>query len=306
MPRKSKGADAARVSQDVNDTRDLIKAHKKRAKELLRKAGLDIRAVRHDVSALKKVGLVSKRVNAQSYIPTKYMLKKIERNRDVLSGDVIAIAAPKKVREKYTSKGIFEQRGSTLIVPREYKQQKTHITRGLVEISRELKQGEEIRLILPFKATDMENVANRLLADPTLDGMKRPDELFGFRLFGHNMNTFGFPNVQEFADYILTHYAHLFSGKSGREGVKHFEMFRFKSNRSTMNESDENKRIYSPRKVNAKGRNSYDHISEQRKRRDAARKAKAREKESQEERQKRLDYQRRYQAIKKRNEFYDE
>jgi hypothetical protein len=45
------------------------------------------------------------------------MLKKIEQNADVLRGEMVAVKAPKKVREKYTHKGIFEQRGSTSLFP---------------------------------------------------------------------------------------------------------------------------------------------------------------------------------------------
>lgn len=281
-----------------------IKQAKAKAKELLKKAGRDVRSVRHDVAALKKSGLVSKRVDVRHYIPTKYMLRKIEKNRDVLSGEMIAVRAPRKVRDQYVHKGIFEQRGSTLIVPREYKNQRTRINRGLVEISRELRMGEETRLILPFKATDMEGIAKGLLSDPTLNGMKRPDELFGFRLFGHNMATIGFPDVQEFANYILTHYAHLFSGKNGREGVKHFEMFRFKSRNSQMTPGPEDERQYTPR-PRKKGPQK-DFIIRKRLQRDAARKAKTRERENPEQRKRRLEEQRLRQARLRQRKWEDE
>jgi hypothetical protein len=302
MPRTKKGAGNGPSSQDVKDTKILIREAKKKAKALLKKAGKDVRTVRHEVSELKKAGLVSKRVNVRSYLPSKYMLRKIQQNADVLRGEMIAVPAPKKVREKYTRKGIFEQRGSTLIVPREYANQKTRINRGLVEISRNLRMGEEVRLILPFKATDMEGIANKLLADPTLNGMKQPDELFGFRLFGHNMATIGFPSVEEFASYILTKYQHLFSGKDGREGVKHFEMFRFKSRDSQMKEGPETERVYTPRKHKGPQK---DFIVKKRLQRDAARKAKKRAKETPAEHKARLEYQRRYQAIKRQRNWED-
>lgn len=306
MPRTKKSAGKGDPSQGLVNTKSAIAEAKKKARALLKKAGTDVRAVRHDVSKLKKAGLVSKRVNAASYIPTKYMLKKIERNRDVLRGEMIAVPAPKKVREKYTHKGIFEQRGSTLIVPRDYVNQRTRISRGLVEISRDLRMGEEVRLILPFKAADMEGVARGLLSDPTLNGMKRPDELFGFRLFGHNMNTIGFPDVEEFANYILTNYAHLFSGKNGREGVKHFEMFRFKSRNSQLSESPEEGRKYTPRPIDRRGNTKRDFVINKRRERDAARKAKARAKETPAERQKRLDEQRRRQARLRQQKWEDQ
>lgn len=306
MPRVKKGAGRRRASQGLKDVKTTIADAKKRARELLKKAGRDVRSVRHDVSELKKSGLVAKRVNVRSYLPSKYMLRKIEQNRDVLSGEMIAVRAPKTVRQKYTSKGIFEQRGSTLIIPREYANQRTRINRGLVEISRELRMGEEIRLVLPFKAADMEGIARKLIAvDPSLNGMKRADELFGFRLFGHNMNTIGFPDVEEFANYILTHYAHLFSGKNGRESVKHFEVFRFKSRNSQLSESEESGRIYTPRK-SKKERGGKDFVFRKRLERDAARKRKQRERETQPQRKKRIEEQRIRQAHLRQRKWEDE
>jgi hypothetical protein len=289
MARTRKGAGARSKSQAEKSQSSEIKRLNKRARDLLSKAGKSVKDVRHEVSLLKRAGIVASRINARSYVPTRYMLRKLEDNRDILSGEVIAVKAPKSVRQKYREKGIYEERGNALIVPREYANQRTRIQRGLVEISRSLRMGEEVRLVLPFKATDMETVAHKLMDDPTLDGMKREDELFGFRLFGHNMNTIGFPSSEDMANYILTHYAHLFSGKSGREGVKHFELFRFKANDSQLSEPPESGKRYTPRKHPNRER---DFFVNKRLQRDAARKAKQREKETPEDRQRRLDEQR--------------
>jgi hypothetical protein len=282
-----------------------LSAQRKRAAKLLAKAGKDIRQVRSEVSQLKKAGIVSKRIDARSYQPTRYMINKLLQNADVLSGEAVAVKAKPQVRKRYVEKGVFEQRGGALIVPRDDAKQRTRISRGLVEITRPLAMGEEKRLILPFKATDMEAVANRLRDDPSLDGMKNPDELFGFRLFGHTMATIGFPDANELADYILTRYAHLFNGKNGQAAVKNFILFRFKSNTSTLSESEDYTPIYDNRKRRGKKRpdNSW---SENRKlARDAARKAKQRERETPEQREKRLDDQRKRSARNRRNKFND-
>jgi hypothetical protein len=304
MPRTRKSAGLIKSSQDLKAVAIDIATIRAKSRALLASVGKDIRTVRGEVSALRKSGLVSKRIKAGSYNPTKYMLKKIERNRDVLRGDVIAVPAPKSVRDKYTHKGIFEQRGSTLIVPREYEKQRTKIKRGLVEISRDLNYGEEIRLILPFKATDMENLANELLKDPSFNNMKRDDELFGFRLFGHNMATYGFPSIEEFADHVLNKYQHLFSGKDGRQGAKTFELLRFKSRDSQLNESPEEGRVYSTRKKRRRGPTDT-HSVERRLDRDADRKARERSKETQEERTKRLAYEKRASAMRRQRKFLD-
>lgn len=288
MSRAGKNAGSNRPSQAVKDAQKETRHLDKVARDLLRNANKTIREVRKEVSQLKKVGLVSKRIDARSYVPTKYMLKKLRKNADILRGEVEAVAAPKDIRRKYVEKGLFEQRGSVLIVPKDYHNQKAKIKRGLIEISRPLGYGEERRIILPFKATDMEALAHKLRDDPTLDGMKEADELFGFRLFGHNMATIGFPDADELADYILTRYQHLFSGKNGREAIKHFVLFRFKSRDSQLSEPPREGKVYHPRKRTAQ----TDWYAERKKAREKERKKKAREKETPEQRKNRLDKQR--------------
>lgn len=304
MPLRGKRGDKNSNSQAIKDVEAQVKLARKKAKELLAKSGRDLRSVRSDVSKLKKAGLVSKRVDVRSYQPTRYMLSKIKKNADIISGEAVAVRAPKDVREKYRDKGIFETRGSAVIVPREYANQRTRVSRGMIEISRALGNGEERRLVLPFKATDMQDVAQKLRSDPSLEGMKKPDELFGFRLFGHNMATFGFPNAEELADYIETRYSHLFSGKQGRSAVKHFELVRFKSKGSMLEEGPSANKQYHPRYE--KGTPKHDWIVSRRKERDAMRKKKEREKETPEERTKRLDAQRRRSAQNRQRKFLED
>lgn len=299
MSRAGKGAGKGGQSQDVKDVIKTARKFDKEAKALLAKAGRSVREVRHDVSQLKKAGLVSQRLDVRSYVPTKYMLSKIRKNADVLRGEVVTIRAPKDVRKKYVEKGLFEQRGSVLVVPKEYHNQRTKIKRGMIEISRPLGMGEERRIILPFKATDMETVANKLKDDPSLDGLKEPDELFGFRLFGHNMATIGFPDADELADYILTRYQHLFSGKNGREAVKHFVLFRFKSRDSQLGEGPRDAKVYHPRKRTPQS----DWYADRKRKAAAMRKKKAREKETPEQRQIRLDKQRIRSAQNRQRKF---
>ena len=302
MTRRKNGARKGAQSQGVKSAQSEVKRINKKVAKLLANADKDIKQVRREVSALKKAGLVSPKIDARSYVPSRYMLEKLRKNADVIEGKVSVVKAPKNVRRKYAEKGIFEERGGALIIPKEYEKQRTRISRGMVEISRELKQGEERRVILPFQATDMEGVAERLRNDPTLDGLKEPDELFGFRLFGHNMNTIGFPSAEDLADYILTHYAHLFSGQNGRVAVKNFELLKFKAKDSQLSEAPEGGKIWTPRK-----KRYQNEWSQARKReRDRLRKEKARAKETPEQRQKRLDKQRIRSAQNRQRKFFDD
>ncbi len=295
--RTRKGAASAGESQVAKEVRRL----NKEVRHLLANARKDIRQVRGEVSQLKKVGIVSKRIDARNYIPSKYMLSKLRKNADVLSGDVIAVPAKAKVRKAYVSKGLFEQRGGSLIVPREYANQRTRINRGMVELTRSLAMGEERKLILPFKPADMEGVAHRLQDDPTLDGMKQPDELFGFRLYGHNMNTIGFPTAEELADYILKNYAHLFNNKNGKSAVKHFQLIRFRARHSQLSDAPEEGRIYTPRKKRPQNDWQYNRKLQ----RDAARKAEQRDRETPEEYEKRILSQRARSAKNRQQKFND-
>lgn len=299
MPSSRKGANSSRQSQVATDARQIAKAARERAKKLIQNSGKDIRQIRSEVSKLKKAGIVSPKIDARTYQPSRYMLSKLRKNADIIAGEVIAVKAPPKVRKKYVEKGLFEQRGSVLIVPKDAANQRARITRGLIETTRPLSYGEEVRLILPFKATDMEGVANRLKNDPTLDGLKNPDELFGFRLFGHNMATIGFPDADELADYILTRYHHLFSGKNGQAAVKQFVLFRFKSRDSQLSDAPQSGKVYTPRRKRQENQWSY----ERRLNRDAARKKKERERETPEQRQNRLDKQRIRSAQNRQRKF---
>lgn len=298
MTRKRKDGGLADASQAVKAAQKEQRRLNKQSRELLRKAGKDIRQVRSEVARLKKVGIISQRINAAKYVPTRYMLSKLKKNADILSGESVALKATKAVRKKYQEKDLFDIRGQAIIVPKDYADQKTRIKRGLIEITRPLKKGEEVRLILPFRPIDMEQVAERLKTDPTLDGLKNPNELFGFRMFGHNMATIGFPDAQELGDYIQRKYLHLFSGPNRTSAVKNFVLFRFRSGDSQMNEAPKEGKIYHPypERDNTWALN-------RRRERDKKNKQKRRKNETQEQREKRLSDQRKRTARNRQRKF---
>lgn len=188
-----------------------------------------LRTFRTNVAKLKKKGVVSKRVDARKQAPTRYMRAKVRKFQDVLSGQSIAVKAKKSIREKYTTAGIFEERGSFLIVPKENARSRARIKKGrdLIEIITPLKFGEEREVVLPFKATDMLDLAQKIQDNKSVDDLKKGDEQFAFRLFGHNSRK-GFVDREEFADHVLRNYRHLFSGRNGATAIKHLSVIRFK------------------------------------------------------------------------------
>jgi hypothetical protein len=303
MARNKKRGGSAPSNTGMKDAQTLVRDARKRAQELLKKAGLNVKDVRRDVRTLQKAGLASARLDVKHYQPSRYMISKLKRNVDIITGKAVAIVAPKDIRQKYAATGTFEERYGKLIVPRDYEHQRTRISRGLVEVTGRLKWGDERRIILPFKAADMQDVAFKLQTDPTLEGLKNPDELFGFRLFGHSMATFGFPDAAMLADYILTHYAHLFKGNNGREGIRHFELIRFKSRGSRLEDGPESEKIYAPRK---KPKPVKDWLYNRQLRKDALRKRRERDKETAQEKAERVEKQRIRQAILRQRKFDDQ
>lgn len=271
------------VSQaDINQQ---IKEAKAKAKALLAKANTDIRAVRKDVAALKKAGIVSKRIDVRSYQPSRYMLNKIKRNADIIKGEAIAVKAAPDIRKKYRDAGTFETRGAAIIVPKDRANQTAKIKRGLVETKTRLKNGEERRVILPFKGKDLKDIAERLADDPTLDGLKDPLELFGARLFGHNVAAGrGYPDADGLGNYILENYNHLFSGKNAKPAVKNFELVRFITDDGILEQGDgviDDEWRYRKKRDN-------EFTNRRRRERDALRKAALRKKETEQQRAKRL------------------
>lgn len=267
--------------------------------------GLDAQALkefRSKVAKLKKKGIVSAKVDARSQRATKYMRAKVRKFEDVLSGEAIAVKAKKNVREKYTSSGVFAERGSFLIVPKEHEKSRARIKKGkdLVEIITPLKWGEEREVVLPFKATNMLDLAHKLQANPNIDDLKKGDEQFAFRLFGHNSRK-AFVDHQEFADHVLRNYKHLFSNTKGQPAIRHLSVIRFKGYGDEIPDSEETPIYDKPRRMDASGRNSgrLGTYERQKLKKRAADKRKRRANETPEQREIRLAKQREYDKTRK-------
>ena len=276
--------------------------------------GQELKSFRSAVAKLKKKGVVSKRVDARSQEPTRYMRSKVRSFEDVLTGRSLAVKAPKDIRQKYIDAGVFQARGSFLIVPKEDARSRARIKKGrdLVEITTPLRWGEEHEIVLPFKATNMMDLANKISENKNFDELKRPDEQFAFRLFGHNSRK-AFVNGQEFADHVLRNYQHLFSGKKGLQAIRHLSVIRFKGYGEEVPEPNPNSPYYEEpttntrRKIDRKGRNTKrDTFLNQRRAKDASRKKKARAAESPSQRKQRLEAQRLRSARNRQRKFDEE
>lgn len=232
------------------------------------------------------------------------MRSKVKKFADVISGDVLAVKAKPDVRAKY--EGLVEARNSFLIIPKERAKEKAKISRGLVEIERSLigptglQYGQEREVILPFKLTDMPGLVDRLQTDETLDGLKRPGEMFAFKIDGW-ASKIGFPDAKEMGDYISRNYAHLFKPGMARKVVKYLTFVRYKAGgHERASEGDHSGKL--PNKPTRNKRASK--WDNQRKlSKDAKRKAEARARETEAERTNRLQAQKVRSAQNRQRKF---
>lgn len=258
--------------------------------------GLDAQAVRNfrsSVAKLKKKGIVSPRVDARSQAPTRYMRAKVRKFADVLEGRAIAVAAPRHIREQYTSRDLLEARGRFLIAPKEFEHQRARLRRDMVQMIRPLKNGQEEYVILPWKANDLYELVGKLKTDPeAIDKLKEPDEYFSFRLFGHNAGD-SFEDTDALIRDLEFYLPRLGAKK---DVVKHITFQRFKGavteEGRNPNQGTEPKVKYNSNENRRRDRGTYEI---QRDKIRAARKAKMRSLETPDQTAARLERQKKYQ-----------
>jgi len=113
---------------DVKAVEARLKQLRQYQRDLLKRQNKTIREFRSEVALLKKAGVVSKRTNAAVQEPTKYMRARVRKFYDVIVGQTIPVRAKPNIRHDYASKGIFEERGPFIMVPRDTP--KTRVTNG--------------------------------------------------------------------------------------------------------------------------------------------------------------------------------
>ncbi len=246
------------------------------------------------MAVLKRKGLVSKRVDARSQTATRYMRQKVRDLAPIIEGSAIAVKAPKAVREQYRESGVLDVKYNRVIAPKEFSNQRARLSRGMVQMTRKLKNGQEEYVILPFKPTTANELLERLISDPSLDGLKDETEFFSFRLYGHNSNEPLF-TAKEMGEYLQKY--RVLQGRNSRDAIKHLTFQRFRhsadqtSDEPNPNESTEPKITH--RRADDTGRNTGRRkergtYARQQREKQAVRMAKSRASETPERRAKRL------------------
>lgn len=198
-----KRKDAA--SEAVRQVERSLAEIRKRSKKLLKRANLDVKEYRKQLSTLKKQGLVSKRINAARHHPTRYMLKKIKTFKDVAVGRELAFPiaklSPHRARQ-YVEKGIAQRIGKFITVPRTAVKQKADVYKGHIEITTQLNKGEERVIHMPAYLEDMHDVLEWLAEnEDKVNELKGSKGQLGFQLQGHNSRV-GLANVKELISYL--------------------------------------------------------------------------------------------------------
>lgn len=102
-----------------------------------------VRAFRSAVAKLKKLGLVSKGVDARSQRPTRYMKGLVKRFAPVLQGESVAVKVPKKQAKKFV--GALDVKGDRVIVPKRTADEKITFNKKTGELnSTRTERGQEI------------------------------------------------------------------------------------------------------------------------------------------------------------------
>ena len=260
--------------------------------------GQALKDFRHSVAVLKRKGLVSKRVDARSQKATRYMQTKVKALQSIIEGTAMA-AIPKRKRgeklavfrerkreilSKYSEDDILPVKYGVVIVPKGAASEKASIERGMVKVTRSLKNGTQETIILPFKMTALPDLVEKMLANADeIDELKQPDEFFSFRV-GENNSQVPFINAEEMATYLIKYYNRLDEPITGTKQTKELLTFqRFKTPNGNFernpHESGLLKKAFP--KSNRKGRNMEEGTAQrQRRRRDAIRKKQQRANES--------------------------
>lgn len=204
-------------------------------KSLLEKKGLTRREYARQLAALKKAGVVSKRIDARSHTPTRYMLNKIRKYKDVSSGHAFTVPVkkvPENIRAQYKERGVIEERDKFFIVPKTQANQRAQIVKGHIALYHPLSNGEHRVIFLPFKPEQMSELISLLRdSESELNQMKEKNEYFGFQLYGNN-SLVGLPTAGELATYLQDRYAHILNNAKWNKNAMqdlNFVLMRFKN-----------------------------------------------------------------------------
>lgn len=235
-----KKKDAA--SKAVRQAEKSARAIRSRSKAILRRAELDVKSYKHQLSVLKQQGIISKRIQPRSHIPTRYMVNKLKKFKGVALGHELAVPVSKLSAHRarqYTEKGLASRVERFLIVPKTAVRQKADIYKDHIRTTTELQRGQEEVIKFPARLEDMYDVVNWLAEnEQMINELKGPRGQLGFQLAGHNSRD-GLANVRDLISYLQKYdgsnpreRGNIFNGSS-KQLVKEFVLIKFRPGRGS-------------------------------------------------------------------------
>lgn len=145
---------------------------------------LHLKQFRHNIAVLKKKGLISKKYDARSVTPTKYLNSVIKNFSDVLYGRAGVATVSKKKAGEYRAAG-YKTSGKKVVVPKK-EGERIHVSRkGNITTTRYV-QGGAIQIVdIPVPFHNLEQwLAD--ISNPQFEGLKSPTDRWAFRFHGYN------------------------------------------------------------------------------------------------------------------------
>jgi hypothetical protein len=187
-------------------------------------AGQALKDFRHSVAGLKSKGLVSKRVDARSQKPTRYMQAKIKALAPVLEGKAAGFKVSPDLRRQYKEAGFTIANGR--VVVDKTIGESASIRKGFPLLRRPLSQDHtQERLVLPYSPRNFSAFVDAIETNPDrFNNLKEIDETFAFTFFG-NWSHAHFDDIELVLDYLMA-----YSGLTddNKEAWKNFSLYRIR------------------------------------------------------------------------------
>jgi hypothetical protein len=156
----------------------------------------NIKKFRHEIAVLKRKGLVTG-VDARSVTPTKKLTNLIDRFDDVLSGKATPVKLSKTETKNLKDAGYDVYKGRVLFP--HSAGEKVSVSHGHAK-TRNPKGVEHVTIPVPFHK--LEDYIKQIKRNSgAIDSMKRRDEYFAFRFYGHQSQQL-FRDIDLLIDYL--------------------------------------------------------------------------------------------------------
>lgn len=154
-----------------------------------KKANENLKIFRSNVAKLKKSGLLSKKYDARSATPTKYLNSQISRFKGVIEGTAKTAKLPKQNLEAYKDTG-YDIKNGRVVVP-VTPGEKLNVSHGKISIKRTMTDASGngytiTRVIFPVPFRNLHQYLEDIGKNEKFDSMLGEGQYFAFKLYGNN------------------------------------------------------------------------------------------------------------------------